>query len=197
MKVKNIFFFIILIILTGCVGYSSTGVLGTGVSIATDPRTIGTQIDDSIMQKNISAKIISLNTNYILSVKSKVLDGRVFITGKVDTVDDKLKITKLAWEVKGTRSVKNDLKIKEKFDLKQAAKDLLITSQLRTAMLSNKKIKSSNYNIDTHKKTIYIYGISKDKEERSEVINEAKQILDVKDVITSIFLVEDLRVLKN
>ena len=149
------------------------------------------------MQKNISAKIISLNTNYILSVKSKVLDGRVFITGKVDTVDDKLKITKLAWEVKGTRSVKNDLKIKEKFDLKQAAKDLLITSQLRTAMLSNKKIKSSNYNIDTHKKTIYIYGISKDKEERSEVINEAKQILDVKDVITSIFLVEDLRVLKN
>ena len=197
MKVKNIFFFIILIILTGCVGYSSTGVLGTGVSIATDPRTIGTQIDDSIMQKNISAKIISLNTNYILSVKSKVLDGRVFITGKVDSVDDKLKITKLAWEVKGTRSVKNDLKIKEKFDLKQAAKDLLITSQLRTAMLSNKKIKSSNYNIDTHKKTIYIYGISKDKEERSEVINEAKQILDVKDVITSIFLVEDLRVLKN
>ena len=197
MKVKNIFFFIILIILTGCVGYSSTGVLGTGVSIATDPRTIGTQIDDSIMQKNISAKIISLNTNYILSVKSKVLDGRVFITGKVDTVDDKLKITKLAWEVKGTRSVKNDLKIKEKFDLKQAAKDLLITSQLRTAMLSNKKIKSSNYNIDTHKKIIYIYGISKDKEERSEVINEAKQILDVKDVITSIFLVEDLRVLKN
>tara|TARA_Y100001935_G_scaffold248911_1_gene246741 strand:- start:119 stop:712 length:594 start_codon:yes stop_codon:yes gene_type:complete len=197
MKVKNIFFFIILIILTGCVGYSSTGVLGTGVSIATDPRTIGTQIDDSIMQKNISAKIISLNTNYILSVKSKVLDGRVFITGKVDTVDDKLKITKLAWEVKGTRSVKNDLKIKEKFDLKQSAKDLLITSQLRTAMLSNKKIKSSNYNIDTHKKTIYIYGISKDKEERSEVINEAKQILDVKDVITSIFLVEDLRVLKN
>ena len=197
MKVKNIFFFIILIILTGCVGYSSTGVLGTGVSIATDPRTIGTQIDDSIMQKNISAKIISLNTNYILSVKSKVLDGRVFITGKVDTVDDKLKITKLAWEVKGTRSVKNDLKIKEKFDLKQAAKDLLITSQLRTAMLSNKKIKSSNYNIDTHKKTIYIYGISKDKEERSEVINEAKQILDVKDVITSIFLVEDLRVIKN
>ena len=197
MKVKNIFFFIILIILTGCVGYSSTGVLGTGVSIATDPRTIGTQIDDSIMQKNLSAKIISLNTNYILSVKSKALDGRVFITGKVDTVDDKLKITKLAWEVKGTRSVKNDLKIKEKFDLKQAAKDLLITSQLRTAMLSNKKIKSSNYNIDTHKKTIYIYGISKDKEERSEVINEAKQILDVKDVITSIFLVEDLRVLKN
>ena len=197
MKVKNIFFFIILIILTGCVGYSSTGVLGTGVSIATDPRTIGTQIDDSIMQKNISAKIISLNTNYILSVKSKVLDGRVFITGKVDTVDDKLKITKLAWEVKGTRSVKNDLKIKEKFDLKQAAKDLLITSQLRTAMLSNKKIKSSNYNIDTHKKTIYIYGISKDKEERSEVINEAKQILDVRDVITSIFLVEDLRILKN
>ena len=197
MKLKNIFFFIIFIILTGCVGYSSTGVLGTGVSIATDPRSIGTQIDDSIMQKNISAKIISLNTNYIISVKSKVLDGRVFITGKADSVDDKLKITKFAWEVKGTRSVKNDLKIKEKFDLKQAAKDLLITSQLRTAMLSNKKIKSSNYNIDTHKKTIYIYGISKDKEERSEVINEAKQILDVKDVITSIFLVEDLRVLKN
>tara|TARA_Y100000816_G_C26012362_1_gene529322 strand:- start:120 stop:713 length:594 start_codon:yes stop_codon:yes gene_type:complete len=197
MKFKKIYYLLIFILISSCVGYSSTGVLGTGVSIATDPRTIGTQIDDSIMQKNITAKIITLNTNYILSVKSKVLDGRVFITGKVDSIEHKLKITKFAWEVKGARSVKNDLKIKEKFDLKQAAKDLLITSQLRTAMLSNKKIKSSNYNIDTHKKIIYIYGISKDKEERSEVINEAKQILDVKDVITSIFLVEDLRVLKN
>ena len=186
-----------LLILTSCVGTSSTGIFGTGVSIAFDPRTVGTQIDDSIMQKNLSAKLINMNTNYILSVKTKVLDGRIFITGKVDTVEEKLKITKLGWEIKGARSVKNDLKIKEKFNFKQTAKDVLITSQLRTAMIANKKIKSANYDIDTYKKIIYVYGISQNEEERAEVINEAKKVLDVEDVVTSIFLVEDLRVIKN
>ena len=183
--------------MTGCVGTSSTGVFGTGVSIAFDPRTIGTQIDDSIMQKNLSAKLINMNANYILSVKSKVIDGRIFITGKVETVEEKLKITKLGWEIKGARSVKNDLRIKDKFNFQQAAKDLLITSQLRAAMITNKKIKSVNYNIDTYKKKIYVYGISKDEEERAEIINEAKQILDVEDVIVSILLIEDLRVVKK
>tara|TARA_B100001250_G_scaffold206692_1_gene177431 strand:+ start:1953 stop:2555 length:603 start_codon:yes stop_codon:yes gene_type:complete len=189
--------FIIFLILSGCVGYSSTGVFGTGVTIALDPRTIGTQIDDSIMQKNLTAKLLSMNKNYFLSVKAKVLDGRIFITGKVNTIEEKLQITKLGWEIKGARSIKNDLQIKKKFNLKQSAKDILITSQLRAAMITNKKIKSVNYNIDTYKKKIYIYGIAQNKNERTELINEAKQILDVEDVITSVFLVEDLRVVKN
>ncbi len=196
MKINKILL-LVLFIITSCVGTSSTGVFGTGVSIAIDPRTIGTQIDDSIMHKNLSAKLINMNTNYILSVKSKVLDGRIFITGKVDTIEEKLKITKLGWEIKGARSVKNDLQIKEKFNFQQTAKDILITSQLRAAMITNKKIKSANYNIDTYKKKIYVYGISQDEEERAEVINEAKQILDVEDVIASILLIEDLRVIKN
>ena len=197
MTFKNILLLFIIVILSGCVGYSSTGVFGTGVSIALDPRTIGTQIDDSIMQKNLSAKLINLNTNYLLSVKAKVLDGRIIVTGKVDNIEEKFQITKLAWEIKGARSVKNDLQIKEKFNFKQSAKDILITSQLRVAMISSKKIKSVNYNIDTYKKKIYIYGIAQDEDERAEVINEAKQILDVEDVIASIFLIEDLRVVKN
>ena len=197
MKNKYINFFIILIFLNGCVGASSKGVFGTGVSIALDPRTLGTQIDDGIMDKNLDAKLLLLNKNYFLSVKTQVLDGRIFITGKVDDPEEKLKITKLAWEIQGARSVKNDLKIKEKFNFKQSAKDLLITSQLRSAIVFNKKIKAVNYNIDTYKKKIYVYGISKDEEERAEIINEAKQILDVEDVIVSILLIEDLRVVKK
>ena len=197
MKSKNLILIIIFLLISGCVGYSSTGVLGTGVSVAMDPRTIGTQIDDSLMQKNLRTKLILMNKGYLLNVKTKVLDGRIFITGKVDTVEEKLKITKLGWEIKGARSVKNDLKIKEEFNFKQTAKDVLITSQLRTALITNKKIKSANYDIDTYKKIIYVYGISQNEEERAEVINEAKQVLDVEDVVTSIFLVEDLRVIKN
>ena len=196
--IKNkLYFLILLICLSGCMGTSTTGVLGTGVSIATDPRTIGTQIDDNIMQKNLTAKVISMNAKYLLRVKPKVIDGRIFITGKVETAEEKLNITKLAWEIKGARSVKNDLKIREQFDIQQFAKDILITSQLRTAMIASKTIKSTNYNIDTHKKKIYIYGIAENEEERAEVINEAKQILDVEDVISSILLVEDLRIVKN
>ncbi len=197
MKFRNLILIVTFTLISGCVGYSSTGVLGTGVSVAMDPRTIGTQIDDSLMQKNLRAKLILMDSGYLLKVKTKVLDGRIFITGKVDTVEEKLKITKLGWEIKGARSVKNDLKIKESFNFKQAAKDILITSQLRTAMIANKKIKSANYDIDTYKKIIYIYGISQNEEERAEVINEAKKVLDVEDVVTSIFLVEDLRVIKN
>ena len=197
MKFRNLLLIIILISISGCVGYSSTGVLGTGVSIAMDPRTIGTQIDDSLMQKNLRAKLIIMDKGYLLNVKTKVLDGRIFITGKVNTVEEKLKITKLGWEIKGARSVKNDIKIKEKFDFKQTAKDVLITSQLRTALIANKKIKSANYDIDTYKKIIYIYGISQNEDERTEVMKEAKQVLDVEDVVMSIFLVEDLRVVKN
>ena len=196
MKIKKNFNIFSLIIITGCVGYSSTGVLGTGVSIALDPRSFGTQIDDSIMQQNLRAKLLSADKSFIISVKTKVLDGRIFLTGKVNSVEDKLKLTKLAWEIKGARSVNNDLRIKEEFNFKRSAKDLLITSQLRAALISNKKIKSVNYNIDTYKKKIYIYGIAQNKTERDNVTKEAKQILDVEDVI-SIFLVDDLRLLKN
>ena len=197
MKIRKILFLISFVILSSCVGYSSTGVLGTGVSIALDPRSFGTQIDDSIMQQNLRAKLLSADKSYIISVKTKILDGRIFLTGKVSSVEDKLKITKLAWEIKGARSVKNDLRIKEEFNFKRSAKDLLLTSQLRAALISNKKVKSVNYNIDSYKKKIYIYGIAQNDTERDEVIREAKQILDVEDVITSIFLVDDLRVVKN
>ena len=197
MKIKKFFILFIFVILSGCVGYSSSGVLGTGVSIALDPRSLGTQIDDSLMQQNLRARLLSADKSYIISVKTKILDGRIFLTGKVNSVEDKLKITKLAWEIKGARSVNNDLRIKEKFDFKRSAKDLLITSQLRTAMISNKKIKSVNYNIDTYKKKIYIYGIAQNKVERDQITIEANQILDVEDVITSIFLVDDLRVVKK
>ena len=197
MKFRNLILIITFFLISGCVGYSSTGLLGTGVSVAMDPRTIGTQIDDSIMQKNLRAKLILMDKTYLLNVKTKVLDGRIFITGKVNSVEEKLNITKLGWEIKGARSVKNDIKIKEEFNFKQTAKDVLITSQLRTALITNKKIKSANYDIDTYKKIIYVYGISQDEVERAEVINEAKQVLDVEDVVTSIFLIEDLRVVKN
>ena len=197
MKNKLLNLILILILLNGCVGASSKGVFGTGVSVALDPRTVGTQIDDGIMDKNLDAKLLLMNKNYLLSVSPQVLDGRIFITGKVDDQEEKLKITKLAWEIEGTRSVKNDLKIKEEFNFKQSAKDILITSQLRTALIFNKKIKSANYSIDTYKKKIYIYGIANSKDEQSLVIEEAKQILDVKDVISSILLVEDLRIQKN
>jgi len=197
MKIKLLIIFIIGLILTGCVGVSSTGIFGTGVSVAIDPRSLGTQIDDSIMQKNLSTRILLIDKNYFLNVKTKVIDGRIFITGKVDDPEEKLKLTKLAWEIQGVRSVKNDLKIKEEFNFKQSAKDLLITSQLRTALVFNEKIKATNYQIDTYKKKIYIYGIATTSEEKDLVIKEAKEILDVKDVIGSILLVDDLRIQKN
>ena len=197
MKTKFYISLIFYILLSACVGTSSSGVFGTGVSIAMDPRTLGTQIDDSIMDKSLESRLLAMNKNYFLSVKSKVLDGRIFITGKVDSPEEKLKITKLAWETKGARSVKNDIKIKEKFNFKQSAKDLLITSQLRSALIFNKKIKAVNYNIDTYKKNIYIYGIAQSKDERKEVISEAKEILDVEDIISSILIADDLRVQKD
>ena len=197
MKNKILIFVLISFILTGCVGVGSKGLFGTGVSVALDPRTVGTQIDDSIMQKTISAKILAKDKKYLISVKTKVLDGRIFITGKVDSPEEKLLITKLAWETKGARSVRNDIKIKEEFNFKQSAKDVLITSQLRTAIIVNKNIKATNYQIDTYKKKIYIYGIALTSEEKDLVISEAKEILDVEDVIASIILVEDLRIQKE
>ena len=197
MKIKILILLIVVSILNGCVGVSSSGIFGTGVSVALDPRSVGTQIDDSIMQKNLSARIILLDKKFLLSVNSKVLDGRIFLTGKVDDPEEKLQLTKMAWETDGVRSVRNDIKVKEDFNFKQSAKDLLITSQLRTALILNRNIKASNYQIDTYKKKIYIYGISITSDEKEEVINEAKQILDVKNVIASILLVENLRIQKN
>ena len=185
------------LMLSGCVGVSSKGIFGTGVSVALDPRSVGTQVDDSIMQKNLSTRTILMDKKYLLNVKTKVLDGRIFLTGKVDTVEEKLKLTKLAWETDGVRSVRNDIKIKESFNFQQSAKDILITSQLRSAMIFNKNIKATNYQIDTYKKKIYVYGIALTKDEKELVISEAKEILDVEDVIASILLVENLRIQKN
>jgi osmotically-inducible protein OsmY len=197
MKIKFILIILLSMTIAGCVGVGSKGIFGTGVSVALDPRTVGTQIDDSIMQKNLAARILIKDKKYLLSVKSKVIDGRIFMTGKVDNPEEKLQLTKLAWETKGTRSVRNDIKIKEQFNFKQSAKDLLITSQLRTALILNKNIKATNYQIDTYKKKIYVYGIAITLEEKDLVISEAKEILDVEDVVASIILVEDLRIQKE
>ena len=197
MKSKFILVVLVGIILSSCVGVSSTGIFGTGVSVALDPRTVGTQIDDSIMQKNLTAKMIIRDKKHLISVKTKVLDGRIFLTGKVDNPEEKLQLTKLSWEIKGVRSVRNDIKIKEEFNFKRSAKDILITSQLRTALIFNKNIKATNYQIDTYKKKIYVYGIALTSEEKDLVISEAREILDVENVVASILLVEDLRIQKE
>jgi osmotically-inducible protein OsmY len=197
MRNKFLLLLFIGLILSGCAGVASKGIFGTGVSVAFDPRTVGTQVDDSIMQKNLTGRILLIDKKYLLSVKTKVLDGRIFLTGKVDNPEEKLKLTKLAWETSGVRSVRNDIKIKEEFNFQQSAKDILITSQLRSAMIFNKEIKATNYQIDTYKKKIYVYGIALTSEEKDEVIKEAKEILDVEDVIASIILVDDLRIQKD
>ena len=197
MKNKILLLFLVGLVLSGCAGVASKGIFGTGVSVAFDPRTVGTQVDDSIMQKNLAARVLLMDKKYLLSVKTKVLDGRIFLTGKVDNPEEKLKLTKLAWETSGVRSVRNDIKIKEEFNFQQSAKDILITSQLRSAMIFNKNIKATNYQIDTYKKKIYVYGIALTSDERDLVVKEAEEILDVEDVIASIILVDDLRIQKN
>ena len=197
MKNKCLLFLLAFVLLNGCIGTSSQGLFGTGVSVAIDPRSLGTQIDDNLMQKNLTARLILNDKKYLLSINTKVLDGRIFLTGKVEDPEEKLKITKMAWETKEVRSVRNNVIIKEEFNFKQSAVDLLITSQLRTALVLNKNIKSTNYNIDTYKKKIYIYGIAQSKEEQKQVIEEGKKIPDVKRVIASILLIEDLRIQKN
>jgi osmotically-inducible protein OsmY len=197
MRNKILLLFFVGLVLSGCVGVASKGIFGTGVSVALDPRTVGTQVDDSIMQKNLAGRIILMDKKYLLSVKTKVLDGRIFLTGKVDNPEEKLKLTKLAWETSGVRSVRNDIKIKEEFNFQQSAKDILITSQLRSAMIFNKNIKATNYQIDTYKKKIYVYGIALTSDERDLVVKEAEEILDVEDVIASIILVDDLRIQKE
>ena len=197
MRNKILLLLFIGLVFSSCVGVASKGIFGTGVSVALDPRTVGTQVDDSIMQKNLAGRILLMDKKHVLSVKTKVLDGRIFLTGKVDSPEEKLKLTKLAWETNGVRSVRNDIKIKEEFNFQQSAKDILITSQLRSAMIFNKEIKATNYQIDTYKKKIYVYGIALTSEEKDLVIKEAKEILDVEDVIASIILVDDLRIQKD
>jgi len=197
MKIKLLLLLFIGCLFLGCAGVGSKGIFGTGVSIAFDPRSVGTQIDDSIMQKNLTTRMILMDKKYLLSVKSKVLDGRIFLTGKVDNPEEKLRLTKLAWETDGVRSVRNDLKVKEQFDFKQSARDILISSQLRTALILDKEIKASNYQIDTYKNKTYIYGIAFTLVEKDKVIKEAKEISGVKDVIASILLVDELRIQKD
>ena len=185
-------FIIIFILLSSCVGSSTSGIFGTGVSIALDPRTLGTQIDDSIMQKNLQARLILKEKKYLIKISVKVLDGRIFLGGKVDEPEEKLKITKMAWETKGARSVKNNIAIKQKFSLKNVTKDVLITSQLRTALILNKNVKASNFNIDTINQKTYVFGIAHSENEKKEIIQEAKQIVDLKELVTSILMVSDL-----
>ena len=186
---KKIFSIFIIFFISSC---SSIGQFGAGVDITFDPRTIGMQIDDTIMQKNLSTRLALADKKYFLSIQSEVLDGRIFLSGKVDEPEEKIKITKMAWETNGVRSVKNAITIKGQSNFKSTAKDILITSQLRTAMIFNKKTKSRNYTLETVNKTIYIFGIAMNKEEKQEVINEANKIYDVKEVIPSIYLASEL-----
>ena len=185
-------FIIIFILLSSCVGSSTSGIFGTGVSIALDPRTLGTQIDDSIMQKNLQARLALYEKKYLIKLSVKVLDGRIFLRGRVDEPEEKLKITKMAWETKGVRSVKNNIAIKQKFSFVNTAKDVLITSQLRTALIINKNVKSANFNIDTINQKTYVFGIAHTKNEKKEIIQEAKQIVDLKELVTSILMISDL-----
>jgi len=189
---KNFIVLFLLFLLSSCIGSSSSGIFGTGVNVALDPRTLGTQIDDSIMQKNLQARLILFEKTYLVKLSVKVLDGRIFLGGKVDEPEEKLKITKMAWETKGVRSVKNNIAIKQKFSFKNTAIDILITSQLRTALILNKNVKAANFNIDTINQKTYIFGIAHTEDEKKEIIQEAKQIVDLKELVTSILMVSDL-----
>ena len=186
---KKIISILIILFLFSCTSVSR---FGTGVDITFDPRTIGMQIDDTIMQKNLSARLALKDKKYFLSIQSEVIDGRIFLSGKVNEPEEKIKITKMAWETKGVRSVKNAITIKGQSSFKSTAKDILITSQLRSALIFNKKTKARNYTLETINKNIYIFGIAMDKEEKDEVINEANQIYDVNEIFPSIYLASEL-----
>ena len=194
---KNFIILIFLFLLNSCIGSSTGGVFGTGVSVALDPRTLGTQIDDSIMQKNLLARLVLTEKKYLIKLSVKVLDGRIFLGGKVDEPEEKLKITKIAWETKGVRSIKNNIAVKQKFSFLNTAKDVLITSQLRTALIINKNVKAANFNIDTINQKTYVFGIAHTEDEKKEIIQEAKQIVDLEELVTSILLVSDLSRQKN
>ena len=189
---KNITVLFLLVLLSACIGSSTSGVFGSGVSIALDPRTLGTQIDDSIMQKNLLARLVLTDKKYLVQVSTKVLDGRIFLGGKVEEPEEKLLITKMAWETKGARSVKNNIAIKQEFSFKNTALDILITSQLRTALIINRDVKAANFNIDTINQRTYIFGIAYTEDEKKEIIKEAKNIVDLKELVTSILMVSDL-----
>ena len=189
---KNFIILFLLLLLNSCDGSATSGVFGTGVSVALDPRTLGTQIDDSIMQKNLQARLALTEKKYLVKISVKVLDGRIFLGGKVDEPEEKLKITKMAWETKGSRSVKNNIVVKQKFSFKNTVKDVLITAQLRTALILNKNVKAANFNIDTINQKTYVFGIAHSENEKKEILQEAKQIVDLKEIVTSILMVSDL-----
>ena len=189
---KNIVILFLILLLNACVGSSTKGIFGSGVSIALDPRTLGTQIDDSIMQKNLQTRLTLEDKKYLIKISVKVLDGRIFLGGKVDEPEEKLKLTKMAWETNGARSVKNNITIKQKFSFKNTAIDILITSQLKTALILNKNVKASNFNIDTINQKTYVFGIAHNENEKKEIIQEAKQIVDMKELVTSILMTSDL-----
>ena len=189
---KYLYLLFLLTLLNSCVGSSTSGIFGSGVSVALDPRTLGTQIDDSIMQKNLQARLALTEKKYLVKLSVKVLDGRIFLGGKVDEPEEKLKITKMAWETKGARSVKNNIAVKQKFSIKNFALDVLISSQLRAALILNKNVKAANFSIDTVNQITYVFGIAHTEDEKKEIIQEAKQIVDLKELVTSILLISDL-----
>ena len=189
---KNITALFLFILLSACIEASSVGVFGSGVSIAFDPRTLGTQIDDTIMKKNLQARLVLTEKKYLVKIAVEVLDGRIFLGGTVDEPEEKLQITKMAWETKGARSVKSNVRIKQKFSFKNSAKDILISSQLRTALIFNKNVSSANFNIDTINQKTYVFGIARNENEKKEIIQEAKQIVDLKELVTSILMASDL-----
>ena len=186
---KKITSLLLIFFLASC---TSLGKFGAGVDITFDPRTIGMQIDDTIMQKNLNARLALTDKKYFLTIQSEVIDGRIFLSGKVNEPEEKIQITKMAWETKGVRSVENAISIKGQSNFKSTAKDILITSQLRTSLILNKKTKSRNYTLETIDKNVYIFGISMSEDEKKEVIREANQIYDVKKVIPSIYLISEL-----
>ena len=186
---KKLINIILILFLISCTKVSQ---FGTGVDITFDPRTIGMQIDDTIMQKNLTARLILTDKKYFLTINSEVIDGRIFLSGKVSEPEEKIKITKLAWETKGVRSVKNAISIRGQTNFKSTAKDILITGQLRAALILNNKTLARNYTIETINQNIYIFGIATDDKEKKAVIEEANKIYDVNKIIPSIYLVSEL-----
>ena len=160
---KTLKIILLITILYGCVpvvGVSTVGAIKTGVQISSDPRTFGTMVDDSIIEKAFKIKITQLENKYFLTVKGKSLDGRFFIKGEINSIDEKILMTKLAWETNGVRSVQNNLAVKDETTWRDKAQDILITSQLKVALVGNKNVKSGNFQVTTVNQNLYVFGIA-------------------------------------
>jgi osmotically-inducible protein OsmY len=182
---------LISLFLTSCIGNITSTVFGVGVNINLDPRSPGLYLDDKLAETIITKKIVSHNYKLVF-LNVKVIDGTAILSGRVERAEDKLKMTKFAWETAGIKAVRNDIVIADQTSFQQRAKDILISSQLSTALLLNKKINSRNYNLETINGKVYIYGMARTTEELDEVIKEAKLIPGVAEVVPSIILADNL-----